>query len=101
MALEGKILTRLEPTIELDKYKFKSEGEVDADNPGDSNSTREMGVEYPLIIINGKRFSREDIKSFEISFESILEFIDFNKNGDFGFVPIHEERARVRLSHRC
>jgi len=105
MALEGKILTRLEPTIELDKYKFKSEGEVDADNPGDSNSTREMGVEYPLIIINGKRFSRVDIKSFEISLEGFvptiaLGIIDSESNFNVESFPRDGDVITVRLAAR-
>ena len=33
MAIQGKILTRLEPTIELDKLGFKSYGEAEGDNP--------------------------------------------------------------------
>lgn len=75
MALEGKILTRLEPTIELDKYKFKSYGEKEGDNPGPSNTTRSMGVEFPLIIINGYTFESSDIRSFEISLDSFVPSI--------------------------
>tara|TARA_R110000803_G_scaffold169015_1_gene232062 strand:- start:2325 stop:3821 length:1497 start_codon:yes stop_codon:yes gene_type:complete len=75
MALESKILTRLEPTLELDKLKFKSYGESEGDNPGAANTSRELGVEFPLIMINNYRFIQEDISNFEISLEGIIPTI--------------------------
>jgi hypothetical protein len=75
MALESKILTRLEPTLELDELRFKSYGEQAGDNPGNSNTSRELGVEFPLIIINGYRFNQEDISNFEISLDGIVPTI--------------------------
>ena len=67
MAVQGKILTKLEPTIELDKLKFKSYKESEGDNPGDNNTSQELGVEFPLIFVNGYRFNKPDIKHFDIS----------------------------------
>ena len=76
MAIQGKILTRLEPTIELDKLGFKSYGESEGDNPGDNNTSQELGVEFPLIIINGYRFDQPDINAFEISLNGFAPTID-------------------------
>tara|TARA_R110002124_G_scaffold124613_2_gene283655 strand:+ start:2666 stop:4162 length:1497 start_codon:yes stop_codon:yes gene_type:complete len=75
MALDSKILTRLEPTLELDKLQFKSYGEQDGDNPGDNHGSRALGVEFPLIMINNYRFNQEDISNFEISLEGIIPTI--------------------------
>ena len=105
MALEGKILTRLEPTIELDKYKFESYGEQDSDNPGDANTTRELGVEFPLIIINGYRFNQADLKSFEISLEGFvptisLGIIDTESYFNVESFPRDGDVITVRLAAR-
>jgi len=75
MALDGKILTRLEPTLELDKLRFKAYKEQEGDNPGDNNTTKDLGLEFPLIVINGHRFKQNDINSFEIAFEGIVPTI--------------------------
>ena len=75
MALDGKILTRLEPTLELDKLKFKAYKEQEGDNPGDNNTTKDLGLEFPLIVINGHRFKQDDINSFEIALEGIVPTI--------------------------
>ena len=75
MALNSTILTRLEPTIELDKLRFKSYGEQAGDNPGNNHGSRALGVEFPLIMINNYRFEQEDISSFEISLEGIVPTI--------------------------
>lgn len=105
MAIEGKILTRLEPTIELDKYKFKSEGEQDGDNPGDHNTTRDMGVEFPLVIINGFTLMQNDIKSFEISSEGLIPTINMtmvDNSGGFSVesFPRDGDVITVRLAAR-
>jgi len=76
MGLGSKILTRIEPTIELDKLKFKSYGEKEGENPGDSNTSKDMGVEHPLITINKYRFKKDDIKSFEIALEGVVPSIE-------------------------
>lgn len=75
MALESKLITKLEPSIELDKLKFKSYKEKEGENPGDNNTTRDLGMEFPLVMINNYRFSQEDIQSFEIDMESIIPTI--------------------------
>ena len=71
MALESKLLTRLEPTIQLDKYKFKAFREEE----GGSNVSRDKGMEFPLIIVNNYQFPREDIRSFEINVEDKIPTI--------------------------
>jgi len=105
MALEGKILTRLEPTIKLDEHKFDSFGEQEGDNPGDANITRDLGVEFPLIIINGYQFNRADIKSFEISLEDFvptieLTVIDNDARFNVDSFPRDGDVITVRLSAR-
>ena len=105
MALEGKILTRLEPTIKLDEHNFDSFGEQEGDNPGDANITRDLGVEFPLIIINGYQFNRADIKTFEISLEEFvptieLTVIDNDARFNVDSFPRDGDVITVRLSAR-
>lgn len=71
MALEGKLLTKLEPTIQLDEYKFKAFKEEE----GGSNVSRDKGMEFPLIIINNYKFPQMDIRSFEINLEDVIPTI--------------------------
>ena len=106
MGLEGKILTILEPTLELDKYKFDSEGEQDGDNPGEHNTTRDMGVEFPLIIINGYTFMQNDVRSFEISNEGLvptisLSIVDNSANFNVESFPRDGDVITVRLAARA
>jgi hypothetical protein len=105
MALEGKILTRLEPTLKLDEYKFESYSEEDGDNPGNSNTTRGMGVEFPLIIINGYRFNQNDIKSFELNIDGMLPtleltVVDNGSNFNAESFPRDGDVITVRMAAR-
>lgn len=106
MAIEGKLLQKLEPTIELDKLKFKSYGEQEGENPGDANTTREMGVEYPLIVINGYRFKQSDINSMEISIEGVvptinLSLTDSNSTFKAESYPRDGDVINVRIASRA
>lgn len=76
MAVQGKILTKLEPTMELDKLEFKSYNESEGDNPGDSNASQALGVEFPLILVNGYRFWKPSIRRFEINLRGFSPTID-------------------------
>jgi len=105
MGLEGKILTRLEPTIKLDEFKYKSYGEQAGENPGDNNTTRDMGTEFPLIIINNYRFRSEDIKFFEISMdkaipEILLTLVDNRSQFNAESFPRDGDVISIRLASR-
>jgi hypothetical protein len=78
MGLEGKILTVIEPTLKLDELKFKAYNEQEGDNPGDNNTTRELGIEFPLVVINGYRFFENDIKALEIELSSAVPTISLS-----------------------
>ena len=72
MALENRLLTRLEPTIKLDEFKFKAYKEEE----GQAATSRDKGMDVPLVIINGYRFNPYDIKSMEINLEGSIPRID-------------------------
>lgn len=72
MALEHKLLARLEPTIELDKYRFRAYKEEEGQNA----TSKDKGMSTPLVIINGYHFNSYDIKTLEISVEDVVPTIN-------------------------
>ena len=69
MALSNHILTIVEPSIELDKLKFKPYGE----DKGQNNTSEDYGGQgYPFVSINGYAFSPEDIQNFEIRVDGFI-----------------------------
>ena len=78
MAQSSKLVSKLKPTIKTDELKFKAYKEQEGENSGDNNTTRDLGLEFPLIIINGYRFGQDDIISFEIAIEGILPKISIS-----------------------
>lgn len=69
MAISNHILTILEPSIELDKLKFKPYGET----AGNSNTSETYGGDgYPMVVINGYTFSPEDIQNFELRVDGFI-----------------------------
>ena len=106
MALESKLITKLEPSIELDKLKFKAYNEKEGDNPGDNNTTRDLGMEFPLVMINNYRFSQEDIVSFEIDMDGMLPTIsltvtDSRSQFTIESFPRDGDAINVRLASRA
>ena len=78
MAQSSKLVSKLKPTIKTDELKFKAYREKEGENPGENNTTRDLGLEFPLIIINGYRFIEDDINSFEIEMEGMLPKISIS-----------------------
>jgi hypothetical protein len=72
MALDKHILTRTEPTIELDEISFKSYGEED----GKLNAAKGYGEMTPFVSINGYVFSEGSISSMNLNLNSTLPTID-------------------------
>jgi len=72
MALEKHILTRTEPTIELDDLEFKSYGEED----GEMNSSKDYGAGTPFLRINGYDFEGESISTMLLNLNGIIPTID-------------------------
>lgn len=98
----SKLITRLKPTIEPDKLQFKAYGE----GSGENNTTRDLGVEFPLVIINGYRFSQDDINSFEISMEGMLPTISVTIVDSKGYFtadsfPRDGDVINIRLASRA
>jgi len=80
---------------------FEQAGE----NPGDNNTTRDMGTEFPLIIINNYRFRSEDIKFFEISMdkaipEILLTLVDNRSQFNAESFPRDGDVISIRLASR-
>lgn len=106
MALDGKILTVLEPTIKLDELKFKAYKEQEGDNPGDANTSRSLGVDFPLVIVNGYRFFQDDIKSLEIEMTSAIPTITLSLVDNKGFFtadnfPRDGDVVNVRIASKA
>jgi len=106
MALEGKLITKLEPSIKLDEHKFKAYDEQEGENPGDNNTSRSLGVEFPFISVNGYRFQKNDINSFEISMEGVIPTINISITDSQSFFiadnyPRDGDVVSVRLASRA
>jgi hypothetical protein len=106
MALDGKILTIIEPTLELDELRFKAYKEQEGDNPGDNNTTRELGLESPLIMINGYRFPKEDIRSFEIELTGTIPTLSLSLTDGQGYFtadnfPRDGDVVNVRIASKA
>ena len=72
MALDKHILTRTEPTIELDEIAFKSYGEED----GKINASKGYGEMIPFISINGYVFSEDGLNSMNLNLNSTIPSVD-------------------------
>lgn len=73
MALSNHILTLIEPSIKLDKFKFKPYGE----NKGNNNTSKSYGGDgVPFVLINGYGFESEDIQSLEIRVDGYIPRIN-------------------------
>jgi len=72
MALDKHILTRTEPTIELDEISFKSYGEED----GKINASKGYGEMIPFISINGYVFGDGGVNSMNLNLNRTLPSID-------------------------
>lgn len=72
MALDKHILTRTEPTIELDEIAFKSYGEED----GKINASKGYGEMIPFISINGYVFSEDGLNSMNLNLNSAIPSVD-------------------------
>lgn len=106
MASSSKLISKIKPSIETDKLKFKAYNEKEGDNPGDNNTTRDMGMEFPLVVINGYRFDQSDISSFEISVEGFLPEISITVTDGQGYFTVDSfprdgDVINVRIASRA
>lgn len=72
MSLDKHILTRTEPTIELDEIEFKSYGEEN----GELNSSKDYGAEVPFFFINGYTFTGDDVSMMTLNLKGTVPTID-------------------------
>ena len=68
MALNNHILTIVEPSIEVDRFKYTPFRDAD----GITDINEGMGVEVPLVIINNYNFQDQDIYSLELNLAGVL-----------------------------
>lgn len=84
MALSNHILTIIEPSIERDKQAFNSYNE----ETGQSNTSEDMGKDWPLIIINNYMFMQEDITSLEIDASGVVPKISLSIIDNQGYFSV-------------
>ena len=97
MALEKHILTRTEPTIELDDLEFKSYGEED----GEMNSSKDYGAGVPFLRVNGYDFEGDSISTMILNLSGVIPTIDITIiDGDSFFAVENYPRSGDIMSLR-